>query len=136
MLLGGTDLGGRRMARKGACSSIGKRKSSGRAGRSSDGTGRSGAAGGPCAVLSRRIYVRISLTLKTLESSGCLEQETWSVCQRILLSSRKVSVAMTMQFPKDRSLNRHPMMSAPVSDDGRCRVGPEVGLVGGTAVLF
>ena len=66
MLLGGTDLGGRRMARKGACSSIGKRKSSGREGRSSDGTGRSGAAGGPCDVLSRRIYVRISLTLKTL----------------------------------------------------------------------
>ncbi len=57
MLLGGTDWGRRRMARKGACSSIGKRSSGGRAGRSSDGTGGSGVAGGPCNVLSRRMYV-------------------------------------------------------------------------------
>ena len=122
---GGTDFGGRRITRKGACSSLGCRNSGGRAGRSSGGTGRSGLAGGPWEDLSRRMYVRISLTLKTLSSSGCLEQDTWSVCQRMLFSSRKVSGAMTMQFPSDFSRNRHPMMSVPVSDDGRCRVGPD-----------
>jgi hypothetical protein len=45
--LGGTDLGGSRIARKGACSSIGCRSSGGRAGRSSGGTGGSDLAGGP-----------------------------------------------------------------------------------------
>ena len=122
---GGTDLGGSRIARKGACSSMGCRNSGGRAGRSSGGTGRSDLAGGPCDDLSRRMYVRISLTLNTLSSSGCLEQDTLSVCQRMLLSSRKVSGAMTMHVPSDFSLKCHPMMSVPVSDDGRCRVGPD-----------
>ncbi len=76
MHVGGTDFGGSRMARKGACSSIGRRNSGGSAGRSCVGTGGSGLAGTPCEVLSRRMYVRTSLTLKTLSSSGCLEQDT------------------------------------------------------------
>jgi hypothetical protein len=76
--LGGTDLGGSRIARKGACSSMGCRNSGGRAGRSSGGTGRSSLAGGPCEDLSRRMYVQTSLTLNTLRSSpivGRLELE-------------------------------------------------------------
>jgi hypothetical protein len=30
-----------------------------------------------------------------------------------------------MQSPSDFSLKCHPMMSLPVSEDGRCLVGPE-----------
>jgi hypothetical protein len=71
---GGTDFGGSRIARKGACSSIGCSSSGGRAGRSSGGTGECTCVHSP--VLSRQMYVRTLLTLKTLESSGCLEQET------------------------------------------------------------
>jgi hypothetical protein len=46
------------------------------------------------------------------------------LCQRMLFASRKVSGAMTMlQSPRDFSLKCHPMMSFPVSDDGRCLLG-------------
>jgi hypothetical protein len=41
---------------------------------------------------------------------------------------------MTMHSPSDFSLKRHPMMSLPVSDDGRCRVGQDVQLSGVTGL--
>jgi hypothetical protein len=74
--------------------------------------------------------VRISLTLNTFDSSGCFEQDTWSVFHRMLFSSRKVSGARTTQSPRDFSLKCHPMMSPPVSDDGRCLVGSDAGVSG------
>ena len=50
-------------------------------------------------------------------------------CASMLFSSRNVSGARTVHFPRDFSVKCQPMMSAPVSEDGRCLVGPEV-LVG------
>ena len=128
--LDGTDLGGSRIARKGECVSRGCRSSGGSAGRSSEPAGGLVLAGGQWAYLSRRIYVRISLTLNTFDSSGCFEQDTWSVFHRMPFSSKKVSGARTTQSPRDLSLKCHPMMSPPVSDDGRCLVGPDDGLSG------
>ncbi len=52
----------------------------------------------------------------------------------MLFSSRKVSGERMTHFPKDFSVKCQPMMLAPVSEDGRCLVGPEV-LVG-TAVCL
>ncbi len=91
-------------------------------------------AGGPCADLSRRIHVRTSLTLAT-KVSLVFDDVICIVFQRMLLSSSRVSVATTVQGPRVFSLNFHPRMSRPVSDEGRCRVDDVAGSVGGTAVL-
>ncbi len=129
--LDGTDLGGSRIARKVECVSRGCRSSGGGAGRSSEPAGGLVLAGGQWAYLSQRIYVRISLTLNTFDSSGCFEQDTWSVFHRMLFSTKKVSGARTTQSPRDFFLKCHPMiMSPPVSDDGLCLVGPDAGLSG------
>jgi hypothetical protein len=85
----------------------------------------------PCVDLSRRIHVRTSLTLATKVSLD-LDDSICSVFQRILSSSSSVSVARTVHGPRVRSLNFHPRISRPVSDEGRCRVEAVVGIVGAT----
>ncbi len=121
--------GGRRMARKGLCSSMGWRRSAGRVSRSITGTGGFVLAGRPCVDLSRRIHVRTSLTLAT-KVSLVFDDAICTVYQRMLLSSSRVSVATTVQGPSVFSLNFHPRMSRPVSDEGRCRVDDVAGIVG------
>jgi hypothetical protein len=130
----GTLRGGRRMARKGLYSSMGRRRSAGRVSRSVEGAGGLVLAGGPRADLSRRIHVRTSLTL-AMKVSCVFDDEICIVCQRMLLSSSKVSVAMTVQGPSVLSWNVHPRMSMPVSDEGRCRVEEVDGIVGATERL-
>ncbi len=75
----GTLRAGRRMARKGLCSSMGRRRSVGRVSRRMTGSGEFVLAGGPCADLSRRIHVRTSLTLAT-KVSLVLDDE---ICQDV-----------------------------------------------------
>ncbi len=96
--VGGALRGGRRMARKGLYSSMGWRRSSGRVSRSGSVAGGLVLADGPCADLSRRIHVRTSLTLAT-KVSCVFDDEICIVFQRMLLSSSKVSVPMTVQGP-------------------------------------
>ncbi len=98
------------------------------------GTGEFVWAGGPCADLSRRIHVRTSLTLAT-KVSLVLDDEIYIVFQRMLLSSSRVSVATTVQGPSVFSLNLHPNMSKPVSEEGRCLVDDVGGIMGATAVV-
>ncbi len=91
-------------------------------------------AGGPCADLSRRIHVYTSLTLAT-KMSLVFDDAICRVFQRMLLSSSKMSVDTTVQGPSVFSLNVHPKISRPESDEGRCRVDDVSGIVGATAGL-
>jgi hypothetical protein len=52
-------------------------------------------------------------------SGGDLEDVKARVCQRMLSSSRKVSVCKTVQWPSVRSLKVQPIRSAPVSELGQ-----------------
>ena len=130
----GTLRAGRRIALNGLCSSMGRRRSAGRVSRRMTGTGEFVLAGGPCPDLSRRIHVRTSLTLAT-KVSLVFDDEICIVFQRMLLSSSRVSVATTVQGPSVFSLNLHPNMSKPVSEEGRCLVDDVGGIMGATEVV-
>jgi hypothetical protein len=53
----------------------------------------------------------------------------------MLASSSNVSVDMTVQGPRFRSVNFHPRRSRPESDEGSCRVKAVSGERGATVVL-